>query len=52
MDSNLKINILKDGMNNEYTPDISRLLDEIGDYQFIQLDEGIKLQIESELEKN
>lgn len=49
MNSDKKIVIQKAGMNNEYTPDISRLLREIGDYQFISLDEGIKIQIESEL---
>ena len=52
MDSDKKICILNEGMNNEYTPDISRLLKEMDNYQFISLDEGIKLQIESELEKN
>lgn len=49
MNSDKKIIILKEGMNKEYTPDISRLLNEIGDYQFISLEEGIKIQIKSEL---
>lgn len=41
MKSDKKIKILNKGMNKEYTPDISRLLSEIGDYEFISLEEGI-----------
>ena len=47
--SDKKVIILKDGMNKEYTPNISRLLEEMGGYKFISLDEGIKIQIESEI---
>lgn len=50
MNSDKKVIILKDGMNKEYTPNISRLLEEMGGYKFISLDEGIKIQIESEVE--
>ncbi|WP_443656309.1 hypothetical protein, partial [Faecalibacillus faecis] len=49
MNSDKKVIILKDGMNKEYTPNISRLLEEMGGYKFISLDEGIKIQIESEI---
>lgn len=52
MNSDKKIIILNEGMNKEYTPDISRLLNEIGDYEFISLDDGIKIQIESEVKNN
>ena len=48
MNSDKKVIILKDGMNKEYTPNISRLLEEMGGYKFISLDEGIKIQIESD----
>ena len=40
--------ILKEGWNKEYTGNNKRLLSEIGDYQFINLEEGIKMQIASE----
>ena len=50
MNSDKKVIILKDGMNKEYTPNISRSLEEMGGYKFISLDEGIKIQIESEVE--
>lgn len=48
--SKKEIKILKDGMNKEYTASISRLTNEIGDYKFMSLDEGITLQIKSEME--
>ena len=49
MESKCEIKILKDGMNNEYTGSNKRLLNEIGEYKFLDLHEGIKIQIESEL---
>lgn len=48
MDSNKKIIVLKEGMNKEYTPSIERLKSEIGEYQFISLEDGIRMQIKSE----
>ena len=42
------ITILAPGMNKEYTGDNSRLLDEIGAYEFVSLRRGIQIQIESE----
>ncbi len=49
MKTHNNIIIFKDGFNNEYTGSNKRLLDEIGDYRFIDIIEGIKIQIESEL---
>lgn len=43
-----RIIVLKEGLNKEYTGDNSRLVDEIGNYNFIGLREGIRIQIESE----
>lgn len=40
--------LLKQGWNNEYTGSNERLLKEIGYYQFMNLEDGIRLQIESE----
>lgn len=40
--------VLKEGWNNEYTGCNERLLSEIGSYQFMDLEEGIRIQIESE----
>lgn len=51
MNSDKKIIILKPGMNKEYTPDISRLKAEIGNYNFITLNDGIDMQIKSELKR-
>ena len=48
MKSNSEIIVLKDGMNKEYTGSNKKLLDLIGDYQYISLDEGIKIQIASQ----
>lgn len=43
-----KIEILKDGWNKEYTGSNQRLLSQMGGFQFMSLEEGIRLQIESE----
>ncbi len=48
MNSESDIIILNPGWNNEYTGSNRRLLEEIGDYNFISLEEGIAIQIESE----
>ena len=48
MNSTSKVVILKDGFNKEYTGANLRLLSELGDYSFISLDEGIRIQIEAE----
>lgn len=50
MRSDKNIVILKSGFNKEYTPDISRLREEIGDYQFLSLEAGIKTLITHEEE--
>ena len=47
MNSDCEIQILSKGMNKEYTANNSRLLEAIGGYSFITLDDGIKIQIES-----
>ena len=52
MNSNSDIVILKDGYNKEYTGSNIRLLKEIGDYRFISLEEGIRMQIEAERKEN
>lgn len=43
-----EIRILSPGLNHEYTGDNSRLLEEMGGYGFLDLREGIRMQIESE----
>lgn len=43
-----EIVLLKPGWNKEYTGDNSRLLSEIGNYPFMKLADGIRIQIESE----
>ena len=48
MNSSSNIVILNEGLNNEYTGSNQRLLDEMKGYEFISLEEGIKMQIESE----
>ena len=48
MNSDCEIQLLSDGMNREYTGNNKRLLKEIGDYEFISLEKGIQMQIESE----
>lgn len=45
-----EIHILNEGWNKEYTGSNERLLKEIGNYQFVALEEGIKIQIESEMQ--
>ena len=47
MDSSEGIDILSPGMNKEYTADNQRLIDEIGDFDFTDLREGIMCQIKS-----
>lgn len=49
MHSESKTVFLKEGRNREYTGSNRRLLAEIGNYQFMTLEEGIHLQIESEM---
>lgn len=49
MNANSEIVLLKEGWNKEYTGSNRRLLEEIGSYHFMSLEEGIRLQIESEL---
>jgi len=48
MNSDSNIVALKEGLNKEYTASNLRLLNEIGDFDFISLEEGIKIQIEYE----
>lgn len=48
MGSQSKIVLLSEGRNKEYTGSNCRLLKEIGNYSFMSLEEGIRLQIESE----
>lgn len=48
MSSESEIVILKDGLNKEYTGSNKRLLKEIGNYNFISLEDGVKMQIEAE----
>jgi GDP-L-fucose synthase len=48
MGSDSEIIILSEGMNKEYTGSNRRLLDEMGGYDFMTLEEGIKIQIEAE----
>lgn len=43
-----EITILNPGWNKEYTASNERLLSEIGDFKFMSLEEGIRIQIESE----
>ena len=43
-----KITFISSGWNREYTGNNQRLLEELGGYQFMSLEEGIRLQIESE----
>lgn len=51
MGSRSQILIEKRGMNNEYSGDNTRLLNEIKEFQFMTLEEGIKQQIEYERER-
>ena len=44
-----QIVILNEGWTREYTGSNKRLLEEIGPFQFLSLDEGIAMQIESEI---
>lgn len=46
-----KIVLLQDGWNREYTGDNERLLNEIGVFQFTSLEDGIKIQIESQIDE-
>jgi len=41
------VKILSSGMNRSYCADNSRLMKEVGDYDFISLDHGIRMQIAS-----
>lgn len=45
MNSKLSVQVLNEGLNKEYTADNSRLMQELGDYKFITIDEGITKQI-------
>lgn len=45
MGSELPVNILKNGMNYEYTASNKRLLNEMGNYDFISLEQGIHMQV-------
>lgn len=49
MHSKSEIIFLKEKRNREYTGSNQRLLAEIGNYQFMSLEEGIRRQIESEI---
>lgn len=52
MRSDSKMIFLSAGLNKEYTADNSRLLEELGeDYSFIKIEDGIKKQINYELNK-
>lgn len=48
MKSECDILFLSDGMNKEYTGSNLKLLQEIGEYDFISLEQGIEMQIEYE----
>lgn len=48
MNSESEIILLKEGWNKEYTGNNQRLLNEIGDFRFVGIEEGIRWQIESE----
>ena len=48
MGSGSKIVLLSDGLNKSYTADNSRMLEEMGGYEFTSLKEGIKKQISYE----
>ena len=48
MGVNNQIVILSEGWNKEYTGSNKRLLEEIGPFEFMSLDEGIAIQIECE----
>lgn len=48
MDSDSDIKVLRQGINNEYTGDNSRLLNEF-DYSFLTIEQGIQIQIDYEL---
>jgi GDP-L-fucose synthase len=50
MGSNKGIRFLNEGLNLEYTACNARLLEEAGAYDFISIDEGIKIQIAWERE--
>lgn len=50
MKTNNSIKVMKDGLNKEYTGSNERLIRELGSYEFITLEEGIRIQIESEKE--
>lgn len=41
--------ILKEGLNKEYTGSNKRLIEELGDFQFLSIESGIDLQIGSEI---
>jgi UDP-glucose 4-epimerase len=45
MHSTRGVRILNNGLNKEYTADNSRLLNEMGKYKFLTIDEGISKQI-------
>lgn len=47
LNAKVDINILKEGMNKEYTGDNSRLLNELHEFEFIPINKGIELQIEA-----
>ena len=49
MNSDSNIVIFKEGWNKEYTGSNARLMSELGNFDFITLEDGIKMQIESEL---
>lgn len=48
MNSDSSIKVLTEGMNKEYTGDNNKLKNELGDYVFMSLEDGIKIQIENE----
>lgn len=52
MKSESEIVLLKEGWNKEYTGNNRRLLNEIGNFHFVSLEEGIRRQIESEMSRS
>ena len=50
MGSDKEVVVLADGWNKEYTASNQRLLNELGDYQFITLEDGVAMQIQCEKE--
>lgn len=51
MHADNKIVMLAEGWNREYTGSNRRLLSEMGDYAFISIEDGVRMQIQAETER-